>query len=241
MCSECGFYGILIRDEGSVRTHGIRRPHRRWYAERNHHRAKANLIAIDQAARRYDSFLADVRAILAAKVLYGRILASNDETGVVTGDARRINPHRRVRRPAKNVFAGVDRYLPRRPYQPIPDRRHRALNWNRVILDFANEPVPEPVHGPDKARGLGGVVQCPPDFLDQARQIRVENERRRPEFLLEIGPRHRPGPVLDENLQKLQGLRREVNFFAVPQETSGVGVERKTIEAKGHSVLGLPL
>lgn len=225
----------------SVPSHRIRRPHRRRYAERHHHRAKTNLIAINQAARRDDGFITDVRAVLAAKILDRRVLASDDKTGVMPGHARRINPHRRIRRPAKNVFAGVDRYLPRRPYQPIPDRCHCALNWNRTILDLANEPVPKPVDGSDKARGLCGVVQCPPDFFDQARQICIEDERRRPEFLLEIGPGHRAGPVLDEQLQKLECLRGEMNFFAVPQETSGVGVEGKTIEAKGHAVLRLPL
>ena len=108
-------------------------------------------------------------------------------------------------------------------------------------MDFTNEPVPEPVHGPDKPRRFSGVVQRAPDFFDQAREIRVENERCRPEFLLEIGPRHRAGPVLDEKLQKLERFGREMDFCAVPQETSGVGVERKMIEAKDHAVLGLPL
>jgi hypothetical protein len=131
------------------------------------------------------------------------------------------------------VLSFGDGNLPRRPDQPVSHLDIGCLcRWR--VTHFSDEPVSKSVYGPHEFRCVRRVTQAPPNFFDQAGEIGVEYERRRPQLLLQLGARQCPLPVLDKDQQEVERLGREVDFLTAIQKPAGIGIERKGIEPKGH-------
>lgn len=67
-----------------------------------------------------------------------------------------------------------------------------------------------------------------------AREIRLEDEGGRPEALVELGARDRPGAVFDQEVEELERLRRQVDLIGVTKEPPRARVERERPEPVGH-------
>src|SRR6476646_10434086 len=116
--------------------HAVRRSDILGNAERDHHRSKTNLVAVNEPARRCNWLLANEGAVLAPEILDGGVLPGDDEPGVVPRDAWYVNPHRCFGRSPEDVFTSINGDLPRRPNQPVPDRR-RCPRAGVAVQDFA--------------------------------------------------------------------------------------------------------
>src|SRR5215510_8796956 len=90
--------------------------------------------------------------------------------------------------------------------------------------------------GSYESRSPCAVAERLPDFSDQAGQIRFRYERRRPEVLVQLVLRQRARALIDQRLEQLERLGREVNFLAASQELPRIRVERDVAESESHRV-----
>jgi hydroxymethylpyrimidine pyrophosphatase-like HAD family hydrolase len=154
---------------------------------------------------------------------------------MMTRHAWRVDPDRRVRRPPDDVLAIEERDLASFPDQPIPHRVARGLGCRGLASDVPDEPVPKPVHRSHEPWIVCRIGQRPPDLSHEAGEIRVEDERVWPQVFLELGARHGPGTVLDQHEKKIECLRRQVELFVVPEQSTRVGIEGEAIERVLHA------
>jgi len=112
-----------------------------------------------------------------------------------------------VRTASDDVVALRQGHLPGFPDEPILHGGLARRRWRIRLGHIADEPVSESVHGPHETRAVGRVAQRSPNFGNQTCKVRLEDERRRPELLLQLASRHGTGTILDEQQKQLKCLR----------------------------------
>ncbi len=151
---------------------------------------------------------------------------------MVPGHPSQVERHARLRRPPEDVLAGQERDLALSPdHSKGRGRRPRLRGLGR---DRAEEGVAEAVDGAHQPRPLGVVPDGGSDLGRQPRQARVRDEGIGPELVVDLLLRHRPRPAPEEEIEELEGLRREVLGRAVPHELVAARVEDALAEADRH-------
>jgi hypothetical protein len=78
------------------------------------------------------------------------------------------------------------------------------------------------------------VAQGVPHLRHQARQVRFRHEGIRPQPIPDLRLGHGFRPLLEQQVQQLEGLRLEVQLLPSPEELSGFTVERELSECDPH-------
>src|SRR5687768_8394341 len=78
----------------------------------------------------------------------------------------------------------------------------------------------------------GVLAQHEADLSDQAEQARLGDERLGPEPRLKVGFRDRPRPVLHEQQQQLERLRRDVDLGTLLEQLPCIEIEGELPEAE---------
>jgi hypothetical protein len=76
----------------------------------------------------------------------------------------------------------------------------------------------------DEAGALPALPERPPQFGHEVGQVRLLDEDVGPQGVLELGLRDRPRPLADEDLQELEGLRRQVEALPAAAQLAGLEV-----------------
>ena len=121
----------------------------------------------------------------------------------------------RTSQQADGVPAGFGRALPR-------------------LLRRAREGVSEAVHRPHEPRLARRVADRGADLGEKARQRAVGDERARPELFVDLLLRNHLGPLGEEKLQELKGLRLQVNGLPADGELSRPRIEHAVSEPNSH-------
>ena len=138
---------------------------------------------------------------LLPRIFQRRHAIRHDDPRMVPRDANGVALNGGVRRPADHVGAFEQDGLPvvQNDRQPVSEgvRARRGRDFH----DVADKTIAESIH---RAQVLGirrGVAERPSNFGDQAREVRLLDERRRPQALLQLGLRHRARPVDEQHRQ----------------------------------------
>ena len=83
----------------------------------------------------------------------------------------------------------------------------------------------------NEPRRRGIVVKGTADFCHEARDVGIEHERRRPERLVQLLPRHGARPVDNEQRQQLKRFGRERHLLPVAQQLPRRWIEREQTES----------
>ena len=106
---------------------------------------------------------------------------------------------------------------------------------------MVGEPIAEAVHGLQESVGPRVVGDGVTDLARGPGKTRVRHEYARPDLVEQLLLRERARPVLDQDLQQLEGLRRQMHFLAAANELPRVGVELAVSKANLHfGLLGAP-
>ncbi len=89
--------------------------------------------------------------------------------------------------------------------------------------------------GANEARVLRDVRHRPPDLGHEVGQVGLEHVRVRPEELPQLRLGQSTGPALQQRLQQLEGLGRQVNHLARPQELPRLRVQNAHAEEQTHA------
>ena len=103
-----------------------------------------------------------------------------------------------------------------------------------TLHDLTDKAVPEPIDRPQKNRPGRGVAKGASNLGHQTRQVRLLDERRRPQSLLQLGFRHGARPVVEEDRQQLERFRRKMDLIAVSEELPRAVVEHEAAETVRH-------
>jgi hypothetical protein len=131
---------------------GVGRTDEGRYSEGDHDRPQPDLVAVGQPQGRRHLPFGDERSILASKIFDRGFLAREDDPRVMARDACGVDPDRRVRRAAEDALAIGQWNLARLPDHPASGGGTRRLVIGERVANVADEPVPEPVDGPDETR-----------------------------------------------------------------------------------------
>ena len=116
----------------------------------------------------------------------------------------------------------------------MADRRVGAHVRSALSCSPTGKRVAESMHGPDESRLACSVAERLPDFGDQARQIGFRHEGRRPQVLMQLVLRQGPRTLVDQRLEELERLGRQMDLLAAAQELPRVGVERQIAKPESH-------
>ena len=159
----------------------------------------------------------------------------DNDAGVMTRDARCVDPHMGVGRAAQHIVAVSEPHLAAVPHDPVIDSAHSRLA--RVgFLDVADEPVPEPMHGPHEPRRIGRIAERATNLRDQTGEVRLEHERRGPQQLVQFGARHRPVPVANQGVEEIEGLGRQADLTTLARQLARRRVEGEVAESICHAI-----
>ena len=132
----------------------------------------------------------------------------------------------RGRRASTRAIGGLRRAVRRGPACP-------------TTTPAGREPIAESVHGLQESVGPRVVVDRVTDLAHRSGKARVRHEYARPDLVEQLLLRERARTVLDEDLQQLEGLRRQMHLLAAANELARVGVE--VVVSKPNAHLGLSL
>ena len=214
--------------------HGLRLVGQGSDAERQCGSAQPDLIAVSQAGRAREAPAVHVRTVLAAEILQDGLAVGHDDPRVMPRDAARIDLNRRVRLAADDVDALQQHDLTRVQHQRQLDAGRRRRCGRSLGDDLGHEVIAEPINGSDEHRAGRRIVQRTADLGDEAGQVRLLDKRRRPQMLLQLRFRDRPGSIDDEERQELERLRREMDFGLALEQLADVVVKPELAKAVHH-------
>ena len=162
---------------------------------------------------------------------------ADDDAGMVPRDRRGLNLDDVVAAAPDDVLAGVERDA----RGPADQPRGGALGWlggcGSGRGDRAAEAIADAVHRPDPRLGCA-VVDGPADLVDQRLHAGLGDERLGPDARVDLGLRHRVGPLLEQEQQQLPRLAREAHLTRGAEDAAGVGVDADGAERIGHGRAG---
>jgi hypothetical protein len=204
--------------------------------ERNRHFAEMDDVAVAEIDACADARAADERAVGALQIFDRGGTSANHEPGVPARDAGDVHPDPAAGVAAENRLAGRQHHglvADDQPEAGVGDRRSRFFR----IFYIGDERVAPPVRGPDEPRRVGRIAQRTPDLGDDDRQAGVRDMGIGPDACRDRLLVDHVRPMLEQELQHLEGLGGKRNLAAVGQELLAAAVDSKRRESDPHTGL----
>ena len=182
-----------------------------------------------------DSLPAQISPVPAAEIFQDRAGLVDHDSRVTARDEGVVDPDGGIFIASKQVLAmdqGDFAVSPDEPVDLLPVTRGGIAAPD--LLGRSTERVAEAVHGAHETGVPGAVPGRRPDLGEKARERALRDERAGPEALVDLALRQGSGTALKKQLQKLEGLGREVNGLAVNRELPRTRVEHVLPESNPH-------
>ena len=149
--------------------------------------------------------------------------------------------HRRLVQPDLDIgiapdhmFTGGKRKASPAPLQPARGSRAVRSSGVRDVKRLTAERIAESVRCSDEKRTSSTVSEGLTNLSDQVREIRLGDERFRPQPLLQHVFRKNLRPIQDQRPQQLESLRRQMDVVASARQLPRVEIEHEWAEAERH-------
>ncbi len=140
--------------------------------------------------------------------------------------------------PAQEVLALGQRHQPSLPGQAIDERTIGLRKGGRSgFRRLSAEGVADPMDGPYEARVSRLVGDRGPDLGHQVGQVGLQHVGVRPEKLPQLRLGQDAGSALQERLEQLEGLGRQVDGLAFPQELPRLRVQYARPEEQPQALI----
>ena len=172
-----------------------------------HDRADADLVAVGERNGSRDRLAAQKRPVLAAQILERRAARRNRDARVPARHGRRIQPDAAIVRSRPRMFSpdrsGIRLPIPDQPAEAaaagIAGKATESRDGSSGLRPrFAAERVAESMRGADEPRLPRGVAERLANFRDQAGEVGLGHERRRPQVLVQLVLRQGAWTLVDQ-------------------------------------------